>query len=165
MKNAYPMLDELWLEKHAVTSAFEIAAAEALGYVESATNGTVDAQSVHKAKLGCSVQGEDLIRLKGKYFVLLLIRLFELWFVIPMPKKALEYLVIDFHELDIVGGYDQKLPSGVAGIAEMQEPDQFDIREWETNLRVHRWLGDYVLKYKQSRIVERPILQKDLESE
>jgi hypothetical protein len=137
----YPLPPQDWVRLRCVTSDLEIVAAHKKGFVQS---------SDAIADLWAGLNPADLERigalessserlLLDKYFALLLIRLYEVWFLTAKPKKALEYLVLDFRESLLIGIFDKKLPAFVAGISEIDELGSSS----QELIRIHKWLGDY----------------------
>ena len=145
----YPLPAEQWIRRKAVASDLEIIAAHKRGYVQS--DGAV---ARLWAKLDCSAfdvlaaMDSDQRRcqsLLDKYFALLLINLFEQWFLLEKPKKALEYLVTSLRDSQLIWIGDKRLPSRTAGISETYEtPAGFDPEEFRVNVRIHNTLSNYV---------------------
>lgn len=138
-KTYYPLLDEAWLRRFGPVSDEELSAALRSGYLYSdAKEGVLFDSSGHKDE---KIDG----LLKEKYFKLLLINLYEKWFSVPCPKRALEFLVLDFWDTSSIHVFDNMLPSGVAGISEIEEPSEFfDVDIFKSNVAIHKWLAGYV---------------------
>jgi len=83
--------------------------------------------------------------LDDKYFILLLINLFEHWFVHQKPKRALACLIPEFQESRLIWVIDGELPQKVAGLYDhLGSAPRVDQEEYLSKLRLHLWLSSYV---------------------
>jgi hypothetical protein len=155
---SYPLPSATWVKDHTVSSDLEIAIARKLHFISiDETGEPIGTTSPAEILFTTVDENCAVVEWQKKYFVLLIINLFENWFLIEKPRKALEYLVIDFFELDLAGGYDGMLRSRIAGIAEGDQPTLLDIHDWKIKVRIHRWLGDYVLEYLKEDSLRRAL--------
>jgi hypothetical protein len=80
-----------------------------------------------------------------KYFLLLLVHLYENWFLIDRPNRALENLVLFFKDREAVWVGDGMLPAMIAGIgASDASADSVNPSEYLRQMAMHEGLGNYV---------------------
>jgi hypothetical protein len=163
MMTDLPVVAQDWVRGRCVTSDLEILTAHKIGFVKS------DAY-IAMLWAGLDPASAEVIRnifnekaklesISDKYFSLMLINLFESWFIIENPKKKLEYLVIYFKNSNMLLIGDKMLPSGVAGIAEVHDKiSPVDLADYTINIRIHKWLSEYVVVLLRHELLHRPIL-------
>lgn len=145
----YPLLSADWVKRRCTTSDPELAAAHLLGFL--AYDDAI--KSILRTR-----PPEIETALDDKYFILLLINLFEQWFTHSNPRTALACLVPDFQESTLLWTNDGKLPSGVAGLYDpVDSSSKLDQQDYSSKLVLQRWLGGYV-----ETLLKHPLLKSAL---
>ena len=152
LERYYPALDIQWVNKVALVSDLEVSIAQNLGFL----NAKVDsANSKYENKI--SVDKNVYKKFLDKYFCLSILNVYEEWFSLDKPFTALEFLILDFQESDLIAIGDRMLPAEVAGMAGLDEQaySSYDFPYYEKKVSVHNWLGKYILEIlKQKKNVE-----------
>jgi hypothetical protein len=150
-----------WIRQRAVASDAEIVCAHARGYLESdevvalAWRAVLTKEAEKWSELLATAEASS--SLYDKYFVLIFLRLFESWFDLPNPYKALEYLVLDFQNSDLLFVHDKLLPSSVGGIAEGVYFPGDQVRQYQAKAEMHAWLTKYVVELMKSDLLDRTL--------
>jgi hypothetical protein len=155
----YPLLSADWVKRRCTTSDPELAAAHLLGFLiyDDAIKSILRSRPPEKETIPELLDQHPEIEtaLDDKYFILLLINLFEQWFTHSKPRTALACLVADFQESDLLWTNDEKLPPGVAGLYDPADPSsRVDQEDYSSKLVLHKWLGGYV-----ETLVKHPLLK------
>lgn len=145
----FPLPSADWVKRRCVTSDAELTAAYLMGFLadDEAIGSVLRSRPPENENIPDFLDRHPEIEsaLDDKYFILLLINLFEQWFVHPGPKTALACLVPEFQESPLVWTNDGELPQKVAGLYDDVEPgSRLDGEEYFSRLRLHRWLSGYV---------------------
>ena len=99
------------------------------------------------------------IPVQEKYFLLLLVHLYERWFLIEKPNRALENLVLYFKDRKAIGVGDGMLPARIAGIGASDESTtSVDAAQYLRKMEMHEWLGTYVRAAVTHEAFSRPAL-------
>jgi len=158
----YPLVEIGWVRRMCMTSPLELVVAHRMGYVQSdAASATLWANLSAASLDRIQKLGDDatvMRTISDKYFALLLINLFERWFIVDRPRWALESLVIGFRESNLLSAHDGKLPAGVAGISEHEPQSELDAEDYRRNVRIHIWLGSYATVLLDHDLLRRPLL-------
>jgi len=97
--------------------------------------------------------------LRDKYFSLMIISLFERWFIVETPRRRLEDLVLSFQDSDILLIGDGYLAPRIAGITEIYDRAvPVDLSEYRTDIRYQTWLADYVSVLLEHELMRRAVL-------
>jgi hypothetical protein len=91
-----------------------------------------------------SLEGGKLAEARDVLFRLLLINLFKHWFLADRPLRALEFLVLDFKDCPTAGMGHGRLLSGIAGISERDQVQEFDPEYFEQKIKAFRFLTEFV---------------------
>jgi hypothetical protein len=158
----YPLLLAGWVQRICVTSETELAAAYALGFLisDSAISTILRGRAPEKETLLESLDRRpDLEKaLDDKYFILLLINLFEQWFTYSTPRTALASLIGDFQESDLLRIGDGRLPTDTAGLYDpVDSTAKADLEDYLSKVGIQRWLGGYI-----ETLVKHPLLRTSL---
>ena len=119
------------------TSRAELEIARHLGYVE---------QEGADASVAAASDGAFATKVQEKYFLLLLVHLYERWFFVERPNHALENLVLHFQDREAIWLGDRMLPSRIAGIGASDEEATQIVgpRQYLQKMKMQEWLGAYV---------------------
>jgi len=145
----YPLLSAEWVKRRCVTSEAELAAAHASAFLisDDAITAILATRAPEKETLLQSLERQPELEkaLDDKYFILLLLNLFEQWFMCAMPRTALASLIGDFQESNLLWINDGRLPASVAGLYDpVDSPGRVDFEDYLSKLGLQRWLGGYV---------------------
>jgi hypothetical protein len=159
----YPPVTQDWVRRMCPkASDFELIIAHRMGFIKSdaeiaAIWAKFEVNSIEAVDEFVEYEHNSQF-ISDKYFALLLINLFENWFVIKNPKKALESLVLDFRYSELLSIEDRMLPARVAGISEFKEPvAHVDLEEYKVNIRVHHFLEKYAIALLEHKILLRSV--------
>lgn len=146
----YPKISVSRVRNICVASNSEIALAHRLGFIRSDEESAevwrkLNLESFSSFSLEYYEKNDS--KFNSKYFCLLLINLYEQWFLISHPRAALESLVLEFQGSDAILVGDGMLPALTAGIS---EPDPLsgpsDMDDYRTKLQIWVWLSSYVME-------------------
>ena len=170
----YPLVPVSLIRRMSFASDTEIAVAHKFGMIEDdedLANALRKLDPAERAKIGAlpTLDPTELLDLRpisplerairDKYFILLIINLYERFFLIKNPRTALSVLVPDFRDSALIWILDKGLPHGVAGISEDRDDIDFhDPKEYEMNIRVHSWLGRYVSELVESELLRTRVI-------
>jgi hypothetical protein len=141
MQRYYPAATVSWASKVATLNPSEIAYGLAQGLLEFSNE---EAEFLQSTPYVDSIQDIELMKMRDLLFRLLLINLHKRWFCLERPLRALEYLVLDFARCPTAIIGNGRLPSGIAGISESDNPSELDPDYFARKVKTFQFLTPYV---------------------
>jgi|ERR1700730_10150178 hypothetical protein len=149
MQQYYPSIPVSWASEVATLNRSEIAYGIAQGLLATSNEHAELVKSVSNVVPSGDI---ELAHTRDLLFRLLLINLYKHWFCLARPLRALEYLVLDFECCPTASIGDGRLPSGIAGISETDNPSELNPDYFARKVKTFQFLTPYVTEIVRAGI-------------